>query len=90
MGLDTISAGNALGFARSTGLLGSLQEAEGLLRDIAYNRSPFSKGVRFAAGQLGRGEYAIHVKGLELPAYNPAVPRAWRWPTPHPTGAAAT
>jgi len=72
LGMDTISVGNALGFARSIGLIKNIEAAEKLVLDIAYNRSPLSKGVRYASKIFGREEEAMVVKGLEMPAYNPA------------------
>jgi len=90
-GLDTISAGNVIGFAMECyerGLL-SRDEVDGLelrfgnhevfseiLRRIAYREGIgdlLAEGVREAARRVGRGteEFAMHVKGLELPAYDP-------------------
>ncbi|MBI2184198.1 MAG: orotidine 5'-phosphate decarboxylase [Thaumarchaeota archaeon] len=78
LGLDTISVGNMLGFAISTGKfnggLGSeemIQKALKFVEDIAYNRTIFSKGVAKAAKELGIESKAMHVKGLEMPAYHP-------------------
>lgn len=71
LGLDTISAGNILGFAKDIGLVSSVDDAEDFLEDLAYGRSAFSKGVREASKDLGREAEAAHVKGLELPAYDP-------------------
>jgi aldehyde:ferredoxin oxidoreductase len=72
LGMDTISVGNALGFARKIGLIKNLEEARGLVLDIANNKSPLSRGVRYASKIFGREEEAMTVKGLEMPAYNPA------------------
>jgi aldehyde:ferredoxin oxidoreductase len=90
-GLDTISAGNVIGFAMECyerGLLtqkdtdgldlkfGNHRALVKLLRKMAY-RGGFGKvlcdGVRCAAAHIQQGseEFAIHVKGLELPAYDP-------------------
>lgn len=90
-GMDTISAGNAIGFAMECferGLLTS-SDAGGLdlrfgnhevfvelLRRIAFREGIgdlLADGVRAAAERMGRGaeEFAMHVKGLELPAYDP-------------------
>ncbi len=85
LGLDTISAGGVVGFAmecRQKGILPEAPEfgdAEGqakLLEDIAYKRglgALLSNGVRAAAEGIGKGtdHFAIHVKGLELPGYEP-------------------
>ncbi|KYH38199.1 MAG: aldehyde ferredoxin oxidoreductase, partial [Candidatus Bathyarchaeota archaeon B23] len=84
LGLDTISAGNALGFAieaAERGLLdldiawGDFEGAKRLLEDIAYRRGAgklLSLGVREAAERLGGGarDFTIHVKGLECSAYD--------------------
>ncbi|MFW5932731.1 MAG: orotidine 5'-phosphate decarboxylase / HUMPS family protein [Candidatus Hadarchaeota archaeon] len=71
LGLDSISVGNALGFAREHGRVSSYDEAKELIKDIAKNKSAFSEGVVQAAKELGKEEEAAHVKGLELPAYDP-------------------
>lgn len=71
LGMDTISVGNSLGFAKKVGVIKNFEDAKNLIFDIAYNRSPFSKGVKYASKMLGREEEAMHVKGLEMPAYNP-------------------
>ncbi len=85
LGLDTISAGGIVGFAmecRQKGILPEAPEfgdAEGqakLLEDIAYRRglgAVLAEGVRAAAGEIGKGtdHFAIHVKGMELPGYEP-------------------
>jgi len=91
LGLDTISAGNAIGFAMELyekGLL-SKSEVDGielnwgngsaiveLIRKIAYKEGfggILAEGVKRAAEKIGRGaeQYAMHSKGLELPAYDP-------------------
>jgi aldehyde:ferredoxin oxidoreductase len=95
-GIDTISAGNAIGFAyelfereiltrKDTGGLeltyGNYQAALELLRRIA-NREGLgdilAEGVKRAAEKIGKGAeaYAMHVKGLEMPAYDP---RSVKW-----------
>jgi aldehyde:ferredoxin oxidoreductase len=92
LGLDTISAGNAIGFAMECyekGLLKS-QDLElrfgrhevllPLIRQMTYGEGIgkiLAGGVRSAAEQIGHGaeNFAMHVKGLELPAYDPrAIP----------------
>lgn len=69
LGLDTISTGNILGYARSVGVIQSLEDAVRLVHEIAHNQCVFSKGVRFAEKDFGKE--GMHVKGLELPAYDP-------------------
>ena len=90
LGIDTISTGNAIGFAMELyerGLIDA-KETDGLILSwgngraivelvskIAY-RDGFgnilSEGVKRAAESIGRGseQYAMHSKGLELPAYD--------------------
>ena len=91
LGLDTVSAGNAIGFACELFERGILNRADtdGLellwgnhaaflqLLDQIGRREGLGKllgeGVKRAAEQIGRDaeHYAIHVKGMELPAYEP-------------------
>ncbi|MEM2908487.1 MAG: aldehyde ferredoxin oxidoreductase family protein [Candidatus Hadarchaeales archaeon] len=90
-GLDTISAGNVIGFAMECYERGLLNKGEvdglelrfgnhevfaELLRRITYREGIgdlLAEGVRKAAKRIGGGaeEFAMHVKGLELPAYDP-------------------
>ena len=91
LGLDTISAGNVIGFAMECvekGLL-SAREMEGLelnfgddeaslaaIEMIAERRGfgdILAQGVRAAAAHIGGGSerFAMQVKGLEFPAYDP-------------------
>ncbi len=91
LGLDTISAGSAIGFAMELFQRGIITEADtdglelrwgrhdvimALLRSIAM-REGFGKilgeGTKRAAESIGKGaeKYAMHIKGLELPAYEP-------------------
>ncbi|MDO9535830.1 MAG: aldehyde ferredoxin oxidoreductase family protein [Bacillota bacterium] len=91
LGLDTISAGNVIGFAcelLQRGILsreqlggidlewGNVDAIHALIRQIAIAEgigSLLGKGVRKAAEIIGNGaeEIAMHVKGSELPAYDP-------------------
>ena len=85
LGLDTISAGSVLGFACEAvekGLLeadvrfGDTESLAAMLQEIAARRGTgdlLAEGVRAAAAQIGGGadHFAIHVKGLELPAWGP-------------------
>ena len=84
LGLDTISAGSAIGFAMECaekGLVdmklrfGDFEGAKKLLLDMAYMRDKgavFGLGVRKAAEKIGKGstDFAIHAKGLEVSAYD--------------------
>ncbi len=84
LGFDTISAGATIAWAMEAGERGLLEgaprwgdweAAARLLEDMAYRRgglgSLLADGVRRAAERLGAGgEFALHVKGLEPPAYD--------------------
>jgi aldehyde:ferredoxin oxidoreductase len=90
LGLDTISAGVAIGFAmelyekgilgpKETGGLeltfGNHEAMVTLLRLMAFRHGIgdlLADGVKAAAEKIGKGaeQYALHVKGLELPAYD--------------------
>lgn len=71
LGLDTISVGNILGFARASGRVKSFEGAKRLIEEIAAGESMFLGGLARAAKDLGKQAVAVHVKGLELPAYDP-------------------
>jgi aldehyde:ferredoxin oxidoreductase len=71
LGLDAISIGAIIGFARAIGKIKNLDDAMRLIKEIAEGKSEFSKGLAAAASKLGSKTLAPHVKGLELPAYDP-------------------
>ncbi|MFH2074410.1 MAG: aldehyde ferredoxin oxidoreductase family protein [Pseudomonadota bacterium] len=91
LGLDTISAGNVIGFVMECFEKGLLtgKQTEGMelnfgddeaclaaIELIAYRKGfgeIMSQGVRAAARQIGGGSdrFAMQVKGLEFPAYDP-------------------
>ncbi len=85
LGLDTVSAGGTAAFAMECRERGLLPEAPAfgdgpgllaLLDDIAARRglgALLAEGSRRAAAQLGgaAASFALHVKGLELPGYEP-------------------
>lgn len=85
LGMDTISAGGIVGFAmecKERGILEdapSFGDAEGqitLLKNMAHRKGLgelLADGVRNAAIKIGKGteKFAIAVKGLELPGYEP-------------------
>jgi len=85
LGLDAISTGNVVAFAMELGELGIIGDApkwgdvEGqieLIKKIAYREGIgdlLAEGVARAAEKIGgkAEEMAIHVKGLELPGYEP-------------------
>lgn len=91
LGLDTISAGNVIGFAMECferGLI-STTETEGLeIRfgdgeaslaaiEMMAKRRGFgdilAEGIRKMAAHIGKGsdQFAMHVKGMEFPGYDP-------------------
>ncbi|MCW3995301.1 MAG: aldehyde ferredoxin oxidoreductase family protein [Candidatus Bathyarchaeota archaeon] len=81
---DSISLGNVVGFAieaSQKGLIkekfewGDFEAIEGLIEDIAYRRGVgdvLAEGVRAASAKIGNGsgDWAMHVKGLEISAYD--------------------
>ena len=82
-GLDTISLGNVLGFAMEASekkLIdykiewGDHKAAEKLAMDIVYRRDLgdlLANGVRYASEKIrGSQDFAMHVKGLEISAYD--------------------
>jgi len=83
-GLDTISLGSCIGFlmeASEKGLIpekvkwGDFEAAQRLVREIGMGEGlgkMVSKGVKAASEALGQGSHrwAMHVKGLEISAYN--------------------
>jgi len=85
LGLDAISTGNVIGFAmecRERGLLkdapkfGDKEGQLNLIKKIAYREGIgdiLAEGVKRASKKIGGDSYkfAIHVKGLELPGYEP-------------------
>ncbi|MEM3704122.1 MAG: aldehyde ferredoxin oxidoreductase C-terminal domain-containing protein, partial [Candidatus Bathyarchaeia archaeon] len=91
LGLDTISAGNVIGFAMECyekGILtkencdglelsfGNMDAAFKLMHKIAYREGIgdiLAEGVRYAAQKFNKGseKFAMHVKGMEYPAYEP-------------------
>lgn len=83
LGLDTITLGNVLGFAAELNAKGlwangiefgnpasisaaipAIAAREGIGADLA-------EGVRFLAQKYGGGDFAAHVKGLEIAGYEP-------------------
>lgn len=84
-GLDTISTGNAIAWYMECAERGLVSDApkfgdgDGLLKlidDIATQTNSgqlLAQGVKNAAEKIGQGssDFACHVKGLEMPAYDP-------------------
>jgi aldehyde:ferredoxin oxidoreductase len=88
LGLDTISAGGSIAFAMECVEHGLLDEPElqfgngdallATLRKIGMREGVgdlLAEGTRIASQRIGQGSeaYAAHVKGLELPGYEPRV-----------------
>jgi aldehyde:ferredoxin oxidoreductase len=85
LGLDALSTGGTVAFAMECAEKGILKDApefgdaEGqrkLIKDIAYRRGIgdlLSEGTKRASEKLGQNstDFAINVKGLELPGYSP-------------------
>lgn len=83
MGVDTISAGSALGWAMeavekelfNTGLrFGSPDNIDDILVNIGHatgEGSELGNGTRWLADKYGGHDFAIHSKGLEAAAYDP-------------------
>lgn len=83
LGLDAITTGTLMGFAAELnergvwkcGIeFGKKDNISQVIEDIAYKRGigqELSKGVRYLAKKFNAEDYAPHVKGLELAAYEP-------------------
>jgi aldehyde:ferredoxin oxidoreductase len=83
LGLDTISAGNVVGFAmemtekgiKDFGIrFGDIETYLEMPKLITYQEGigkELSRGVRHLAKKYGGTEFAMEVKGLELPGYDP-------------------
>jgi len=85
LGLDAISTGNVVGFAMECaekGILldvpkfGDTKGQRKLIEDIVYRRGTgnvLAEGVKKAAERIGQSseKFAMHVKGLEIPGYEP-------------------
>jgi len=83
MGMDTISLGATLSFAmelQERGLFqaglsfGSPEGVSEMIRDIAHRHgagNDLADGTRRMSEKYGGHEFAMHVKGLELSAYDP-------------------
>ncbi len=85
LGMDTISAGNLCGFtieaAKKNRIdfkieYGDVDAIAGLLKKIANRQGIgdiLALGIRHAARTWNMEDMAVHVKGLELPGYDPRV-----------------
>ena len=84
LGLDTISCGGSIACAmelHQNGLIeddsltfGNTEELKGIVKKIAYKEgigAEIGEGAKRLAENYGSPETAIHVKGLEIPAYDP-------------------
>ena len=82
-GMDTISTGGTIAWAMEAAEKGLIESdlrfgsAEGvgeMITDIAFRRglgADLADGSRAASKQYGGEDFAIHVKGMELPGYDP-------------------
>lgn len=85
LGMDTISAGNLCAFAIEASLrkkidypidYGNVDAIATLLKKIAHREGIgdiLANGIKHAAKQFDLEDLAVHVKGLELPGYDPRV-----------------
>ncbi len=80
LGLDTVSAGGTIAWAMECTQRGMLDGPKfgepilGLLEDIAHRRglgATLAEGSKRASEKLGGVDFAPHVKGLEIPGYDP-------------------
>ncbi len=85
LGLDTISTGNTIGWYMECAEKGLVSDAPKfgetapflqLIDDIAFQRNQgqlLAQGVQAAAEKVGQNsaDFACHVKGMEMPAYDP-------------------
>jgi len=85
LGLDTISTGNVLAFAMECHERGIIKEdlefghadaAIEMIKKIAYRKELgdlLAEGVKKSSQEIGKGseKFAMHVKGLEVPGYDP-------------------
>ena len=83
LGMDTISTANTIAWAMEAnekglwdnGLkFGSVEELSGIFEDIAHRRGlgdELAQGSKRLSEKYGGKEFAMHVKGLELAAYEP-------------------
>ena len=83
-GVDTISAGNIIGFvmeASEKGLIsdtyewGSVDDARTLMENMVFKKgfgATLAEGVKYTAARIGGGseKWAMHCKGLECSAYD--------------------
>jgi aldehyde:ferredoxin oxidoreductase len=82
-GMDTISTGGTLAWAMEAGQkgllntdlkFGSADEIAGMITDMAMRRGlgrDLALGSAAAARKYGGEDFAMHVKGMELPGYDP-------------------
>ncbi len=87
LGIDTISAGGTIGWAMEAGekglrktelKFGKTDNIAGIINDIAYKRgegAELALGSKKLSEKYGGKDFAIHVKGLEMAAYDPRA--AW-------------
>lgn len=83
LGMDTISTGTSLSYVMEAGEKGIIKTdlkfgtPDGIsdsIKKIAYRKQQgdeLANGVKRLAEKYGGQDFAIHVKGLELPAYDP-------------------
>lgn len=70
-GIDTISAGGLIAMLREAGAVKTLDDAKEIIKKVGNGEEPFAKGSYYTAKRLGVEGLAMHVRGLDIPAYNP-------------------
>ena len=83
LGMDVISTGIVLGYAMELyekGLVndfskfGDSQKIKTAIHNIAFQKEwgkELSQGVRWLSSRYGGDDYALHIKGLEMPTHDP-------------------
>lgn len=83
LGMDTISAGGTIAWAmeasekgirKSDLKFGEFSNIDSILKDIAQRKGEgdeLANGSRWLSNKYGGKEYAMHVKGMEMAAYDP-------------------
>jgi aldehyde:ferredoxin oxidoreductase len=92
LGMDSISLGTTLGYVLdynkrhpekailNGATFGDFRKVKELIEDAGHGRAPeIGRGVKRLSDRLGETTYAMHCKGLELPAYLPDTNPGYPW-----------
>ena len=92
LGMDSISLGTTIGYVldynarhaeaplMNGATFGDFEKIKALIEDTGRGRLPdLGRGVKRLSRQTGETSYAMHVKGLELPAYLPETNPGYPW-----------